>query len=547
MRKNKILTLTLAIILVVSQISIASSNSVVSNKKTIDINGQKKTVNVVTVDLNDPKISLGVTVANDKIGGHEDFSSMINRKKPIAAINANYFDAYKTLEPIGAIMIDNKFQYLESSPASMIVRDNGKVDIGQYKMSINGYINGMRKNKWNNKTQKMDFNLFSIWYVNNLPKDPTGVYIYTPSRGDKVELKGGISIEVKEDEVTKITKNAKESTIPKDGYIIYYGNTKNFESYVDARFEVGDKIELEYNISVQKEDKKDKEKQEKQEKDQKEEKQKLSSKQTTLYGSINKQTKNYWSNEKNGMVFNLFSVWYINSNPIHSNGVYLYTPEKGSSLEVDGGHYITVEDGKVTEIKYDVKKIEIPKSGFVIYYAEDSAKKEYISARFEIGYTVDFYEKASLKLDTEKIIAKAVKDNEIAIQKTSDDKTSNGKTPEQGTEIEQNNINSMISAGPYLVEDGKVVFDPEKNGFKEDKITKNRAQRSAIGITKNNELILVTGSNLNMVELSQIMVKLGADKGMNLDGGASSALYAHGKTITPAGRKLSTVLMIYEK
>ncbi|WP_416198840.1 MAG: NAGPA domain-containing protein [Sporanaerobacter sp.] len=376
MRKKKVFAIVLTMVLMMSQVSVAKSNSVGYGKKTVTINNQKKTVNVVTVDLNNTNIQLGVTIANDKIGGHEDFSNMIKRKKPIAAINANYFDAYKTLEPMGAIMIDNKFQYLEGSPASMIVTDDGKVQIGQYNMGINGYINGFRENNWNNETQSMDYNLFKIWYVNNVPKDSTGAYIYTPARGSKIDLNGGIAIEVIKDKVTKVTKNAKQASIPKNGYVIYYGNTKSFENYVDQRFKVGDKIELEYEI-----------------------------------------------------------------------------------LE-----------------------------------AKENAQKK----------------------------------------------------QEELKEIKQNNIKSIISAGPYLVENGKSIYDPNKNGFKEDKITKNRGQRSAIGITKNNKLLLVTGSNLNMKELSQIMVKLGADRAMNLDGGASSALYANGKTITPAGRKLHTVLMVYE-
>lgn len=376
MSKKKAFAIVLTMVLMMSQVSVAKSNSVGYAKKTVTINNQKKTVNVVTVDLNNPNIQLGVTIANDKIGGHEDFSNMIKRKKPIAAINANYFDAYKTLEPMGAIMIDNKFQYLEGSPASMIVTDDGKVQIGQYNMGINGYINGFRENNWNNETQSMDYNLFKIWYVNNVPKDSTGAYIYTPARGSKIDLNGGIAIEVIKNKVTKITKNAKQASIPKNGYVIYYGDTKSFENYVDQRFKVGDKIELEYEI-----------------------------------------------------------------------------------LE-----------------------------------AKENAQKK----------------------------------------------------QEELKEIKQNNIKSIISAGPYLVENGKSIYDPNKNGFKEDKITKNRGQRSAIGITKNNKLLLVTGSNLNMKELSQIMVKLGADRAMNLDGGASSALYANGKTITPAGRKLHTVLMVYE-
>lgn len=376
MRKKKVFAIVLTMVLMMSQVSVAKSNSVGYGKKTVTINNQKKTVNVVTVDLNNTNIQLGVVIANDKIGGHEDFSNMIKRKKPIAAINANYFDAYKTLEPMGAIMIDNKFQYLEGSPTSMIVTDDGKVQIGQYNMGINGYINGFRENNWNNETQSMDYNLFKIWYVNNVPKDSTGAYIYTPARGSKIDLNGGIAIEVIKNKVTKITKNAKQASIPKNGYVIYYGDTKSFENYVDQRFKVGDKIELEYEI-----------------------------------------------------------------------------------LE-----------------------------------AKENAQKK----------------------------------------------------QEELKEIKQNNIKSIISAGPYLVENGKSIYDPNKNGFKEDKITKNRGQRSAIGITKNNKLLLVTGSNLNMKELSQIMVKLGADRAMNLDGGASSALYANGKTITPAGRKLHTVLMVYE-
>lgn len=532
MNKKRVFAIVLTMVLMMSQVSLAKSNSVGYGKKTVTINNQKKTVNVVTVDLNNPNVQLGVAISNDKIGGHEDFSSMIKRKKPVAAINANYFDAYKTLEPMGAIVIDDKFQYLEGSPASMIVTDDGKVQIGQYKMGINGYINGFRENNWNNETQSMDYNLFKVWYVNNVPKDSTGAYIYTPARGSKIALNGGIAIEVIKDKVTKVTKNAKQASIPKNGYVIYYGDTKSFENYVDQRFKVGDTIELEYEILEAKE--KPQKKQEP-----KENKPKPSAKQTKLYGSINKQTKNYWSNEKNGMVFNLFNIWYINTNPIDSSGVYLYTPEKGDSLEAEGGHAITVKDGKVSNIEFNVNKIDIPNDGFVIYYGKDAADKTYIEERFQEGYTVDFYEKSTLKFDTKNIIEKAVKYNAIALE----EKTT---TKEEPKEIKQNNIKSIISAGPYLVENGKSIYDPNKNGFKEDKITKNRGQRSAIGITKNNKLLLVTGPNINMKELSQIMVKLGADRAMNLDGGASSALYANGKTITPAGRKLHTVLMVYE-
>lgn len=79
------------------------------------------------------------------------------------------------------------------------------------------------------------------------------------------------------------------------------------------------------------------------------------------------------------------------------------------------------------------------------------------------------------------------------------------------------------------------------------------AASNSIGVAKktikinnqNKTVNMVTGSNLNMNELAKVMVELGAVKAMNLDGGASSGLYAKDNMITNPGRKLNTVLMIY--
>lgn len=334
------------------------------------------TVNVVTVDLNSSDMVLEVVTANDKVSGSEDFISMINRKKPIAAINANFFDAYNSLEPYGSIIKNKEITYLEGKNVSLYIQDKNKVDMDYFKVEIDGFLDGKRQNEWNNARQAMDFNLFKAWYVNNLPKDSTGIYIYTPARGTNIWLETGTAIEVIENKITKVTKNPKETIIPPNGYIIYY--------------------------------------------------------------------------------------------------------------------------------------------------APDAADDKYISDRFRIGRTVELMYKALPAL------AEAITQN----------------TETVGIDIHK--VEHMISAGPYLVKDGKIIADAAAQGFKEDKITVNRAQRSTIGITKDNKLKLVTGSNLNMTELAQVMLELGCVKAMNLDGGASSALYAKGKMITTPGRKLNTVLMILD-
>jgi hypothetical protein len=263
----------------------------------------------------------------------------------------------------------------------------------------------------------------------------------------------------------------------------------------------------------------------------------VSAKNTKLFGSINKKTKNNWNNTKQDMDFNIFNVWYINGKPIDSSGVYLYTPERGTTFTVPEGKAITVSNKVISKVELNTTTINIPKDGFVIYYGKDAANDDYINKRFSIGHTIDFYHDASLMLDTDNIIKKAVYDNRAALVEAMVASTST-------TGIDLNKVDHMISAGPYLVKDGKVIANPVAQGFTEAKITVNRAQRSALGITKDNKLKLVTGSNLNIDELAQVMLALGCDKAMNLDGGASSALYAKGRMITTPGRKLNTVLMI---
>lgn len=203
------------------------------------------------------------------------------------------------------------------------------------------------------------------------------------------------------------------------------------------------------------------------------------------------------------------------------------------------GKAITVSNKRVSKIDLKTTNISIPKDGFVIYYGKDAANDDYINQRFAVGKTVDFFHKDTLVLDTDNIIKKAVADNTAALAEAITQNT-------EAAAIDIQKVEHMISAGPYLVKDGKIIADAVAQGFKEDKITVNRAQRSAIGITKDNKLKLVTGGNLNMTELAQVMLELGCVKAMNLDGGASSALYAKGKMITAPGRKLNTVLMILD-
>ncbi|WP_458414831.1 phosphodiester glycosidase family protein [Schinkia sp. CFF1] len=103
-----------------------------------------------------------------------------------------------------------------------------------------------------------------------------------------------------------------------------------------------------------------------------------------------------------------------------------------------------------------------------------------------------------------------------------------------------------IQAGPTLVNGGRISLDPLSEGHRDPKILTNGGARSAIGITSNNKLILVTTKGATIPQLAEVMKLLGAYDAMNLDGGASSCLYYNGKYITQPGRKISNAILITE-
>lgn len=114
------------------------------------------------------------------------------------------------------------------------------------------------------------------------------------------------------------------------------------------------------------------------------------------------------------------------------------------------------------------------------------------------------------------------------------------------------NVNHIISGGPYLVKDGKVYVD-----IQDQKLLSigGRNPRTAIGYTKDNHFIIVTadgreGSSIGLTlkELAYYMQKIGCINAMNLDGGGSTVMYVKGyianKPPVKGGIALSNALTI---
>lgn len=180
----------------------------------------------------------------------------------------------------------------------------------------------------------------------------------------------------------------------------------------------------------------------------------------------------------------------------------LYTPEYGRDIPLASGWSAVVcIDGRVEKIVTESR--QVPKNGFIVATTN--------SGRFNIGDAVSY-------------------------------KTTYDTTHTSAAEWED--VVYAISAGPSLRINGEKTGAPANESFTEAKILTNVAQRTFIGVTNDNVLMMGTVS-ASVSQLKDIVNQLGLRSAMCLDGGASSGLYYEGKYLTSPGRTLSNSLNFY--
>lgn len=117
------------------------------------------------------------------------------------------------------------------------------------------------------------------------------------------------------------------------------------------------------------------------------------------------------------------------------------------------------------------------------------------------------------------------------------------------------NVQHIISGGPYLLKDNQIFIDMTAQKLQS---IRGRNPRTAIGYTEDNNLVLVAvdgreGSSvgLTLVELAKLMKTLGCTNAINLDGGGSTVMYIKGQIVNhphqPGGIALSNALVISKK
>jgi hypothetical protein len=128
-------------------------------------------------------------------------------------------------------------------------------------------------------------------------------------------------------------------------------------------------------------------------------------------------------------------------------------------------------------------------------------------------------------------------------------------------------LGDLLQAGPMLVADGAKAFDPvaDTEGFRagahqfDPDITDGRHPRAALGLADGRILAVATDgrgyrdSGLTLSELAELMLALGCEQALNLDGGGSTTLISGGRLRNqprgdfevpePGGRPISTALL----
>ena len=102
---------------------------------------------------------------------------------------------------------------------------------------------------------------------------------------------------------------------------------------------------------------------------------------------------------------------------------------------------------------------------------------------------------------------------------------------------EADKAETVVGAGPLLVENSRVNVRSREENIAND-IASGRAPRTAIGIKKNNDIILVVvdgrstqSCGMTLQELAAFMIKLGAKDALNFDGGGSSEMVLKGNIV----------------
>lgn len=103
---------------------------------------------------------------------------------------------------------------------------------------------------------------------------------------------------------------------------------------------------------------------------------------------------------------------------------------------------------------------------------------------------------------------------------------------------------TVVGCGPALVLNGQIDVHPEEEGFHDPHVM-GSTRRMGVGLLDERHMLIVTTlAPVSFGKWAQVMKALCCRDAMNLDAGASLAMYYRGQTLIHPGRKLTNLLIV---
>lgn len=197
----------------------------------VEITNRSILANVLKVNLSDPRVGVRVALGEDRVGGTEDLLHLAQRHGAVAASNGTFFNAYvegSIKDPVGTVITGGELVYRGNTGTVFGITRDKRVRMEPVRFKIIGATDG---------SYKWPRNWYAYW-INRTATSANHAGIYTPARGPRMGVAGGVSVIVQGGTVTGIDSG--EQPIPEDGYVI---NFQGSEASLGERFAIGTTVE----------------------------------------------------------------------------------------------------------------------------------------------------------------------------------------------------------------------------------------------------------------------------------------------------------------
>ena len=204
-------------------------------RKTLTLASGKLTADIVTVNLNNPKVSVRTALVDNTLGTTASFSNIVAQSGAKVVINGNFFNAYNTFKnPIGYVVCNGQFLNGVSGLSSFGFTYDNKVVVGRPAFFYRVAVSGSATKNW------------PCYELNSTQQTSSNSVVYTPAYGTTLKITcNGTAVVINNDSVTKISPcfSGETLSIPSNGYIMWLGSDYTSTNYYHAP-QLGDIVEL---------------------------------------------------------------------------------------------------------------------------------------------------------------------------------------------------------------------------------------------------------------------------------------------------------------